>query len=226
MQLTVRDVAHLLNVPEKTVSEWVFEDELPAYCVSGQYHFNEAEVRAWAASHRLAIVSGISEKVSLSSSGSVSEALINGGITYQLEAKTKEAVLRKIVGVMRLPGGMHREQFLASLLSREALASTGIGDGIAVPHVRNPTVLAAMQTSIHLCFLKEPVDFLALDGRPVDTVFTVVAPNLRTHLQLLSRLTFALRDEDVRTVLRHRAKGEDILAAFRKAEMKLGQQST
>jgi PTS system nitrogen regulatory IIA component len=107
------------------------------------------------------------------------------------------------------------------LLAREALGSTGVGDGIAIPHVRNPIVLHVPRATVTLCFLENPVDFNALDGRPVTTLFTVVSPTVKAHLHLLSRLAFCLRTPAVRAAVGGQVRREEILAAVRSAEASL-----
>ena len=81
----------------------------------------------------------------------------------------------------------------AAILAREALGSTGIGDGIAIPRVRNPIVLHLSRPIVTLCFLERPVDFGALDGQPVTTLFTLISPTVRAHLHLLSRLSYNMQ---------------------------------
>jgi mannitol/fructose-specific phosphotransferase system IIA component (Ntr-type) len=77
------------------------------------------------------------------------------------------------------------------------LQSTGVGDGIALPHVRNPAVLELATPMVCLCFLEAPVEFNALDGKPVNTLFVPLSPDVRIHLHLLSRISFALRHSRV-----------------------------
>ena len=97
-------------------------------------------------------------------------------------------------------------------------ASTAIGDGIAIPHARNPIVLHVAHPTITLAFLSHPVDFGALDGQPVHVLFSIVSPTNRSHLQLLSRLSFALHDSALReTVMRHGSRDE-IMREVRRVE--------
>ena len=103
-------------------------------------------------------------------------------------------------------------------MAREALGSTGIGDGIAIPHVRNPIVLHVTRPSITLAFLEHPIEFGALDGKPVSTLFIMISPTVRAHLHLLSRLAFVLRDARVRKVLEKRETREEIFSAIERAE--------
>ena len=123
---------------------------------------------------------------------------------------SKERVLRALVGVLPLPDGMDRDLLLHLFLAREASASTGVGGGIALPHVRNPIVLHVPRPLITLAFLDRPVDFGALDGKPVQVLFSLISPTTRAHLQLLSRLSFALHDGHFRELLLRQAPREEI----------------
>ncbi|HOX07722.1 MAG TPA: PTS sugar transporter subunit IIA, partial [Planctomycetota bacterium] len=132
--------------------------------------------------------------------------------------RDKSEVLRAAVEAMRLPDEVNREQLLKVLMAREAMASTGVGDGIAIPHVRNPIVLHVPRPTITLCFLEKPVDFGALDGRPVHCLFTMVSPTVRAHLHLLSRLAFALRDPGFKAAIDRQALREEILSELRRVD--------
>ena len=91
-------------------------------------------------------------------------------------------------------------------------------EGIAIPHVRNPMVLHVPRPMITLCFLEPPVDFGALDGKPVYALFSLISPSPRVHLHLLSRLAFALREERFKELIAQRGTQEDILNAARRVE--------
>ena len=108
-----------------------------------------------------------------------------------------------------------------NVLAREALAPTAVGDGLAIPHVRNPVVLHIDRPSVAVCFLETPIPYGALDDRPVHTLLPIISPTTRAHLHLLPKLTFALRAPDVLRVLRDRDSRQAILDAFRRAESAL-----
>ena len=150
--------------------------------------------------------------------GGMGEALRAGGIHYRVGGHDKASVLHAVVDTMKLPEDLDPEFLYQVLLAREALGSTGVGDGIAIPHVRNPIVLHLSRPSVSLCFLERPVDFGALDGQPVSALFTLVSPTVRAHLHLLSRLAFALRDARFLTAVRTQASREEIFAALQAAE--------
>ena len=114
---------------------------------------------------------------------------------------------------MPLPREVDREFLLQVLLARETLGSTGIGDGLAIPHVRNPIVMHIPRPMITLCFLEQAIEFGALDGQPVHTLFTIVSPTIRAHLRLLARLGFALRQAAFVDAVARQGTREQILAA-------------
>jgi PTS system nitrogen regulatory IIA component len=133
--------------------------------------------------------------------------------------------MRAVVAHMPLPEDVDREFLLDVLLAREALGSTGIGDGIAIPHVRNPVVLNGAPSLITLCFLATPIELHAIDGKPVNTIFAIVSPTIKGHLQLLAKLSRALLDEGFRAVITRRGKPEEILAEARRVEQAFPQAS-
>jgi PTS system nitrogen regulatory IIA component len=224
MQLTVRDVARILDVSEKTVYRWIRERDLPAYRVNEQYRFNRAEILEWATSRKVNVSTQIFEEPESRAVPlpSLSSALESGGIVYRLGGTDQESVLHAVVESLRLPDEVDRDFLFRVLLAREALGTTGVGDGIAIPHVRNPVVLHVSRPSITLCFLEKPVDFGALDGQPVHTLFTLVSPTVRAHLHLLSRLAFGLRDAGFRGVVTRQGLRDEILAEARRVDAAVG----
>jgi PTS system nitrogen regulatory IIA component len=228
VQLVVRDVARLFNVSEKTVYRWIDQGILPAYRINDQYRFNRAELLEWATSRRMNVSPDIfaEPESSLAPLPGFVDALQAGGIFYRIGGRDKESVLRAVVETLRLPEEVDREFLLRVLLAREALESTGIGEGIAIPHVRNPVVLHVTRPLITLCFLEQAVDFGALDGKPVHIVFSLISPTVRAHLRLLSRLSFALQDPGFKTVVIRQGSRDEIFAEARRVEATLAVPST
>jgi PTS system nitrogen regulatory IIA component len=220
MTLSVRDVSKLLNVSEKTVYRWISQGILPAYRVAEQYRFNRAELLEWATSRKMNVSAALFDEPESSAVPvpTLVEALEAGGIYYRLVGGDKQVVLRAVVEHLRLPEEVDREFLLRVLLAREALQSTGIGEGIAIPHVRNPVVLHVPRPMVALCFLEKPVDFGALDGRPVHALFSLISPTVRAHLQLLSRLAFALHDPLFKKTILRVAARDEIMEAARRVE--------
>jgi nitrogen PTS system EIIA component len=115
--------------------------------------------------------------------------------------RTKDAVLRAAADMLaRGQASASPDQLFRVLTEREALQSTGIGDGIAIPHGALETV--TLHTgAVLVC--RDGVDFEAIDGRPVRIVFAVVGPKGATgeHLKVLARVSHLLRDSSFREKL-------------------------
>lgn len=225
MQLTIQDVSRIFAVNEKTVYQWIDSKSLPGYQVNGEYRFNRAEVLNWAMTNRIDVSSDIfsdpqSAGISLENLG---DAIKTGGIYYNVKVKDKTSALKTIVDLMDLPAEVDKEFLFHILLAREELASTGIGEGIAIPHVRNPLLLNIPKPIVSLCFLAEPIDFNSIDRKPVFCLFTIVSPSIRAHLHLLSHLSYALRDENLKNALKSQAPRDEILSHITRIENELDQ---
>src|SRR5439155_1573995 len=228
MKLTVRDAAQLLAVTDKTIYRWIKQGVIPAYQINDQYRFNRAELLEWATSRKINVSPEIfaEPEAGATPPPSLSEALRAGGVHYRVAGTDKASVLHAVVDLMKLPEEVDREFLYQVLLAREALGSTGLGEGIAIPHVRNPIVLHLSRPLVTLCFLERAVDFGAIDGQPVTTLFTLISPTVRAHLHLLSRLGYALRDPDFKSAILKQASRDEILEALRRVEVSMANASS
>ena len=219
MFLKVTDLAAAIGVDEKTVLNWIKNRGLPAHKQDDRYRINRVDLLEWATNEGVTIPPEIfvaSDETSHLSS--VSEALQLGGIFYDLPGDTPESALREVVARLTLPPGLDPDFLLQTLLAREALGSTALGNGIAIPHVRNPIVGRAGESAICLCFLKNPIDFEAVDGKPVTILFTLVTPNVKAHLNVLAKLAFLLHDQPFQQLLHRPGCEAEIMTAIRALE--------
>ena len=216
MLLSVGQIAEALQLTEKTVQRWVRREGLKGTLIDGSYRVNRVDLLEWATEHGIKIPPGlcVEEAPPAAPQPLLTDALVRGGIHCQVPGTDKLGVLQEVVRLLPLPPQADPEFLLQVLLAREALGTTAIGDGIAIPHVRNPLVFPVGEPSVTLCFLQQPVDFGALDGKPVQILFTLISPTVQGHLQLLARLAFVLRDERVRSVLRQPCRSGEILAVI------------
>lgn len=222
MRLGVKDVASRLGVHERTVFQWVERDGLPATRIDGQFRFNPAAVYEWATSRGVPIPGNLFvEDAGQSPDRPLTRALRAGGVIVGLKGDDKPAVLRAAVDKLNLPPHADRDVILHMLLAREKLGSTGIGEGFAIPHVRNPIVLRVPEPLVTLFILDHPIDFGAVDHRPVHSVFLAITPTTQSHLLILSRLGAVLQDAAVRQAITGRASPEAALAAIERAEARL-----
>ncbi len=142
----------------------------------------------------------------------ISESNIRVGLT----ARTKPELIRELIDVLPLSSET-RQETVRAVMEREKLLSTGIGNGIAIPHGIAPVpgeVVAALGITA------EPVDFDAIDERPVRLVFLLVADEAHhnTHMKALARISRLLHSEDFRQALWHSTSVSEAMNAIRSEE--------
>jgi nitrogen PTS system EIIA component len=226
MRIELREVARLLRISERTIERWVRLGELPAVRVKNQWFVNKVDLLEWATTRGVELEADITRAWAAAEEVSVGDAIARGGIHFKVPGHTREAVLHAVVKRLSIINDDDREFVYQGLLAREALGTTAIGAGIAIPHVRNPIVLAVDKPAVTVCFLENPIDFGALDGAPVGVLFTIISPTPRIHLQLLSRLMFLLQDQELRLLLTGVPAAPDLVSRIWAVESQLHQAAT
>ncbi|MBO1908702.1 PTS sugar transporter subunit IIA [Microvirga sp. 3-52] len=134
----------------------------------------------------------------------IDEFLQPSNVIIDLRAHDKEAALKELA--QRAGAELHRDwqALLKALYERESLGTTGMGDGIAIPHVRLEGIDRPFGI---LARLKRPIEFEAVDGRPVDILFLLVLPRTSNGgpLNALACVARRLRDEATANVIRQAA---------------------
>jgi mannitol/fructose-specific phosphotransferase system IIA component (Ntr-type) len=149
----------------------------------------------------------------------ISEATIN----LNLQSTDRDGVLHELVA--RIPAIANQpdaqQTLLRALHEREQLYSTGIGDGIALPHARNALVGLVDQPIIAFGRHSSGIDYGAIDGIPARLFFLLVAPTVTQHLAVLARISRLLRDQKLRQQLLTVDQPAKALAAIKEAEARL-----
>lgn len=223
MLLQSSEAAQALNVDEKTVLRWIRSDNFPAKRVGGDYRTDPVDLLEWATERGIKVNPALFEMHEEESHPlpPLSLALEAGGIHPRVAGYDKETVLANVVRDLNLPPEVDAAMILDALVAREALATTAVGDGIAIPHLRNPVLVQLPHPKVSLSYLAQPLEFGALDGKPVRLLFAVFTAHIRTHLHLLSELAFCLRDPRLRQVLAGECRPEAVIAAIRQIESEL-----
>ena len=151
-------------------------------------------------------------------SGGLAEFIERGGIYRGVRGTSPKEVLIDFVKVLPPIPSVPPDVLLQAVLEREELMSTGIGEGIALPHPRNPLISTDAEQFTALAFLEAPVNWNSLDGKPVDTLLLIVSASAKTHLRALSEMTFFSREEEFRRLLKERASLEELLRFIRETE--------
>lgn len=213
MQITMRQAATYLRVDEATLQKWIAERELPVHRINERLLLNAIEVWEWAVARGIPVSRNLLNEARRKPEEvpPLWNLLQTGGVHRDIVGRDKNEILANIVQVLPLPAEVNREHLLAVIEAREAMGSTGIGDGIAIPHVRNPILLHVDQPQVSLFLLKDPVDFDSMDQLPVHSVFLIISCSIPEHLRILAQLGFALRDPALRELLHQRAASDQLL---------------
>lgn len=152
---------------------------------------------------------------------SLAELLSQGRIYIGITGDSKPEILQKMINILAERGVVHSpEALLAEFMERENKGSTGIGNGIAIPHVRSDQV-----TELEYVFAnsQEGVDFESLDGELVHILFLMVAPagSHGIHIKALARISRILNDELLRARLRKAGTAEDVVQLISEREEEL-----
>lgn len=142
----------------------------------------------------------------MGSSMKIIDILSPDAILYNVDVGSKKQLLEKLSVLAAQKTGLDERLILDALIERERLGTTGIGRGVALPHTRLSTL-----KQIFCAFVKTtPVDFEAVDDKPVDLAFLLLVPEEAgaDHLKALARLSRLLRDESVAAALRQAKDAE------------------
>jgi mannitol/fructose-specific phosphotransferase system IIA component (Ntr-type) len=153
----------------------------------------------------------------------VGDLLSPAAINLNLASANREAVLEELVNqvpqLARHPEA--RQTLLRALRERELLHSTGIGDGVALPHARNALVGLVDRSIVVFGRHLKGIPYEAIDGVPARLFFLLIAPTVTQHLAVLARLSRLLLDPKLRQNLLAADNPEAVIALIRQAEAKL-----
>jgi PTS system nitrogen regulatory IIA component len=228
MDLKIKDVADLLNVSESTIRRWIVEEKIPTYRINQHYYFSRTEIENWVISHKLdKTADGVSpfmrrkevESASPSRSRATSgskqfslfRAIHKGDALHHLKGKTKEEIIRTTMRKTAKLLHVDAEVLTDLLLDRENLMPTALNNGIAVPHTRD-SLLDAHHDVVIVVFLDEPLEYGALDGLPVHTLFFLFACQDKRHLHLLAKIAHLSSQSHVREFFQTQPSKEQLLS--------------
>lgn len=148
------------------------------------------------------------------------EIISPGAIVARLEGSTRDDVIRELIDALIRSGAASpaiRAELIARVLERERKGSTGFGRGVAVPHVKHPSV-TRMSAAIGLA--PRGVDFNSLDKQPVYSVFLLLSPEDRPeqHLQAMEVIFKNLSKDTFRRFLRQAGTNEEVSALLQDAD--------
>lgn len=240
MDLKIKDVADLLNVSESTIRRWITDGKIPSYRINQHYFFSRTEIENWVISHKLDKTDGISPFTRRKEADSLSvqpqnrpatggskqfslfRALHKGDIFYNIKGHTKEEIIRTTMRKVAKILHVDAEVMTDLLLDRENLMPTALNNGIAVPHTRD-SLLNTVHDAVFVVCLDDPLEYGALDGKPVHTLFFLFACEDKRHLHLLAKIAHLSSQPHALDLLKSKPSKETILTFIKQWESQIPQ---
>ncbi len=197
MKLSMETVADALELPASTIKRWIRQGRIPIQRSGSEVVFSHSALKKWAITHNISF--SLEKEQDHRKKHEFAETLVSamkrGNVYHHVSGNDSSEALRSAVDCIGYLSPDIIDELYEKLMARERLASTGIGNGIAIPHPRDPISHPPESPVITTCFLERPVVFNAIDDRPVFVFFLLISPAVDLHLHLLSRLSYCIRNK-------------------------------
>lgn len=237
MDLKIKDVADLLNVSETTIRRWLTDGKIPAYRINHQYRFCRIEIENWMMRCKLKSqgmgsspfnetqiyppAQEIDSHETASRGGMhhfcLYRAIHQGDVFSAIPGNTKEEIIRGTTRAIAQNLNVDAEVLSELLIDREKLMPTALNNGISVPHTRDFLRKGPLDM-VFVVYPSEPIEYGALDGKPVHTLFFLFASNDKGHLQLLAKLAHLGSSADALAFLQTKPNKKELLDFIRNWE--------
>jgi PTS system nitrogen regulatory IIA component len=234
MDLKIEDVAELLNVSETTIRRWLTDGKIPAYRINEQYRFSRIEIENWMMACKLkSQETGISpfNEIQIYPSpeeNNEPEIAVRGGMQHfclyraihqgdvfaSIPGQTKEEIIRGTTKSIAQKLNVDSEILAELLIDREKMMPTALNNGIAVPHTRDFLRKGPLDM-VYVVYPQDPIEYGALDGKPVHSLFFLFASNDKGHLQLLAKLAHFGSDMKALAFLQKKPNKKELLDFIR-----------
>ena len=145
-----------------------------------------------------------------------------GGIFYQVPGNSKQEIMSNIINRLENSTREKKEKMLEAVIEREALVSTGMENGIAIPHPRTPMLDDDEKPFVTIAFPEQPAEWGTPDNKKIHTIFLIISKTPKQHLGALSKINYICRQESFLTHLLAKADKEKLLTAIEECETAWG----
>ncbi|MBP5568672.1 MAG: PTS sugar transporter subunit IIA [Treponema sp.] len=203
--LTIEEVSKYLRISDRTVYDWAQKGEIPAGKIGTVWRFKKSEIERW-------VNARLSSELNTDQDTEVKvKNILSPDRVVFINQSTKHDALVQLSNVLaNAPQVKNAAELTEGILKREELMSTGIGRGIAIPHVRLASVTDLVM-AVGVC--KKPItDFQAIDDQPVNILFMIAAAyNQHSYyLRTISHFSARLKNDDLRNALFNSNSEEEI----------------
>jgi len=207
------EAARHLKVAEATLERWVRQGLIRSLDRHG-HNFDRDELARWARDRGMQVNLDLTLQRGKKEAALLS-AIERGAVTAGVEANSAMDAIQVAIESLSQLAPQLRTRLLDEVLERERMASTALGEGIAVPHPREPLGGALQRPLISLVLLDTPLDWAAVDGELVHTVALLASPTAGAHLEILSEIGRAVRSAEIVRLLRSRLAKSALIDGLR-----------
>lgn len=190
--MTIKEVSSYLKLADRTILKMANMNQIPSVKIANQWRFMRSIIDDWLISRMkvlpgndlLHLVSGPKELIQF-------EKIIQEKyVVMNLKAGSIEEILFELIKPLINEGHIEDEMdYLKKLLSREKLLSTGIGRGVAIPHLRNPGEQLVKQPAVVIGICRDGTDFNAIDGEKTYVFFLISTDSETLHVRIIAKLS-------------------------------------
>ncbi len=204
MDLNLQEIADSIDTSEEVVKSWIRGGSIRSYTIGRQSRFDRNQFE-----HSLierSVKTSEEDTIKIKSSSqmkngthkfSLYRAMYRGGVITGISKRDKKELFCEVMKRKAHQMGLDPELMSELLLERELLMSTGIGSGVAIPHPRDLVLNLSGSDTIITVVLDQPIDYFALDKKPVSLLFFLFSSSDKIHLHLLSKLALFAKDERI-----------------------------
>jgi PTS system nitrogen regulatory IIA component len=224
MKLDINDIARSLDLPVSTLDRWIRQGRIPVQKSGPNLSFDTQVLKKWAAARNLPFAlpgDGQPAAGKDTTPETLLSAMRRGEVHTGIAGEDVDAVLAAAAACVPGLADTQKRELHTTLIEREALTSTGMGKGVAIPHPRTPLAAGLEKPMIATCYLQAPIDFNAIDARPVFVLFLLLSTSVKIHLHLLSKLAFCIRDDKFISFLKGAPPADQLFSKITELENRL-----
>ncbi len=222
MILTLKELANYLRVNERTILRMQQAGQITGVKIGGQWRFNGSQIDKLFFPGKDTQKQGgvpLSDFTRSHLAVPISRILKQDRMIMDLQSEDCEGAIEELCAVVRQQRlVLDAKDFYQRVMGREELLSTGVGNGIAIPHPRDPIPTLSELSVIVVGKSRKGIEWNAVDSAPVHLVFLLCSQNIQMHLHMMGRLAHLLRSEAVIEEIKRIDTSEDLLRYVMDAE--------
>jgi len=218
--MTVKEVASYLKVSERTILRMLKNKSIPASRVLNQWRFLKPMIDDWLITRmEMDNTNQNTLKYNEIRIPLLSDLIDNDCIIFDIKQGEKKFIIEQLAEpLIKKNIVSDKKNFIKLLLEREIMTSTGLTDGVAVPHIRNQNASQVLENKIVLGICRDGIDYDSLDGKKTNLCFLICSKSDIIHLKLLAKISLLSKKPEFINKIRKSESNEEIRDILKKFE--------